>query len=296
MNRPLNTFKLTSVIFIFQLFISMGLNAQSSFGGLALYTLRDDLSVALEKTLKQVSDEGYAYIEAASYNDGEFYGLSPEDFKSLLASMNLKPVSTHQGSVTLDNADQMIADVKAAGFTYFVVPVPPMGMFTFDRETMTMGMNGTAKELLDILNVLGEKCHEAGLQLLYHNHDFELKKNENNVAILDYLLENTNPKYVNFQMDIYWVTKAGVDPVDYFKKYPGRFVIWHVKDMDKKGRFAPVTHGIIDFKRILAQKDLSGMKFYMVEQDMTFDGLSPLEAIHLSHKGLKSIGFDTVQE
>ncbi len=133
MNRPLNTFKLTSVIFIFQLFISMGLNAQSSFGGLALYTLRDDLSVALEKTLKQVSDEGYAYIEAASYNDGEFYGLSPEDFKSLLASMNLKPVSTHQGSVTLDNADQMIADVKAAGFTYFVVPVPPMGMFTFDR-------------------------------------------------------------------------------------------------------------------------------------------------------------------
>jgi len=75
-----------------------------------------------------VSDEGYAYIEAASYNDGEFYGLSPEDFKSLLASMNLKPVSTHQGSVTLDNADQMIADVKAAGFTYFVVPVQHMAL------------------------------------------------------------------------------------------------------------------------------------------------------------------------
>jgi len=292
MNKPLNTFKVTSVIFILQLFISMGLNAQSSFGGLALYTLRDDLSVALEKTLQQVSDEGYAYVEAASYNDRKFHGLCPEDFKSLLVSLDLKGISTHQGGVTLDNADQMIADVKAAGFTYFVVPVPPMGMFTYDRETMTMGMNGTAKDLLDILNVLGEKCHAAGLQLLYHNHDFELIRNENNVIILDYLLENTNPKYVNFQMDLYWVTKAGVDPVSYFEKYPGRFVIWHVKDMDDKGRFAPVGEGIIDFKRILAQKERSGMKYYMVEQDMTFDGLKPLEAVKISHKGLKAFGFD----
>ena len=296
MNRPLNTFKVAPVIFIFQLFISMGLNAQSSFGGLALYTLRDDLSVALEKTLQQVSDEGYDYIEAASYNDGKFYGLSPVAFKSLLASMNLKPVSTHQGSVTLDNADQMIEDVKAAGFTYFVVPVPPMGMFKFDRQTMSMGMNGTPKELLDVLNVLGEKCHAAGLQLLYHNHDFELKKNENNIVILDYLLENTDPKYVNFQMDLFWVTKAGVDPLDYFNKYPGRFLIWHVKDKDDKGRFAPVGEGIIDFKRILAQKERSGMKYYMVEQDMTFDGLKPLEAFKISHKGLKTFGFDGVQD
>jgi sugar phosphate isomerase/epimerase len=274
----------------------MGLNAQSSFGGLALYTLRDELSVQLEQTLKQVSEEGYAYVEAASYKDRKFYGLSPKDFKSLLVSLNLKGISTHQGGVTLNNADQMIADVKAAGFTYFVVPVPPMGMFTYDRETMTMGMKGTAKELLDILNVLGKKCHAAGLQLLYHNHDFELIRNENNVIILDYLLENTNPKYVNFQMDLFWVSKAGVDPIDYFNKYPGRFLIWHVKDMDDKGRFAPVGEGKINFKRILAQKERSGMKYYMVEQDMTFDGLKPLEAIKISHKGLKAFGFDGVQE
>jgi sugar phosphate isomerase/epimerase len=296
MLRLFKTFKLTPIIFIFQFVVSMGLNAQSSFGGLALYTLRDELSVQLEQTLKQVSEEGYAYVEAASYKDRKFYGLSPKDFKSLLVSLNLKGISTHQGGVTLDNADQMIADVKAAGFTYFVVPVPPMGMFTYDRETMTMGMKGTAKELLDILNVLGKKCHAAGLQLLYHNHDFELIRNENNVIILDYLLENTNPKYVNFQMDLFWVSKAGVDPIDYFNKYPGRFLIWHVKDMDDKGRFAPVGEGKINFKRILAQKERSGMKYYMVEQDMTFDGLKPLEAIKISHKGLKAFGFDGVQE
>lgn len=296
MLRLFKTFKLTLIIFIFQFVASMGLNAQSSFGGLALYTLRDELSVQLEQTLKQVSEEGYAYVEAASYKDRKFYGLSPKDFKSLLVSLNLKGISTHQGGVTLDNADQMIADVKAAGFTYFVVPVPPMGMFTYDRETMTMGMKGTAKELLDILNVLGKKCHAAGLQLLYHNHDFELIRNENNVIILDYLLENTDPKYVNFQMDLFWVSKAGVDPIDYFNKYPGRFLIWHVKDMDDKGRFAPVGEGKINFKRILAQKERSGMKYYMVEQDMTFDGLKPLEAIKISHKGLKAFGFDGVQE
>ncbi len=296
MLRLFKTFKLTPIIFIFQFVVPMGLNAQSSFGGLALYTLRDELSVQLEQTLKQVSEEGYAYVEAASYKDRKFYGLSPKDFKSLLVSLNLKGISTHQGGVTLDNADQMIADVKAAGFTYFVVPVPPMGMFTYDRETMTMGMKGTAKELLDILNVLGKKCHAAGLQLLYHNHDFELIRNENNVIILDYLLENTDPKYVNFQMDLFWVSKAGVDPIDYFNKYPGRFLIWHVKDMDDKGRFAPVGEGKINFKRILAQKERSGMKYYMVEQDMTFDGLKPLEAIKISHKGLKAFGFDGVQE
>lgn len=296
MLRLFKTFKLTPIIFIFQFVVSMGLNAQSSFGGLALYTLRDELSVQLEQTLKQVSEEGYAYVEAASYKDRKFYGLSPKDFKSLLVSLNLKGISTHQGGVTLNNADQMIADVKAAGFTYFVVPVPPMGMFTYDRETMTMGMKGTAKELLDILNVLGKKCHAAGLQLLYHNHDFELIRNENNVIILDYLLENTNPKYVNFQMDLFWVSKAGVDPIDYFNKYPGRFLIWHVKDMDDKGRFAPVGEGKINFKRILAQKERSGMKYYMVEQDMTFDGLKPLEAIKISHKGLKAFGFDGLQE
>ena len=296
MLRLFKTFKLTPIIFIFQFVASMGLNAQSSFGGLALYTLRDELSVQLEQTLKQVSEEGYAYVEAASYKDRKFYGLSPKDFKSLLVSLNLKGISTHQGGVTLDNADQMIADVKAAGFTYFVVPVPPMGMFTYDRETMTMGMKGTAKELLDILNVLGKKCHAAGLQLLYHNHDFELIRNENNVIILDYLLENTDPKYVNFQMDLFWVSKAGVDPIDYFNKYPGRFLICHVKDIYDKGRFAPVGEGKINFKRILAQKERSGMKYYMVEQDMTFDGLKPLEAIKISHKGLKAFGFDGVQE
>lgn len=262
-----------------------------NFGGLALYTVRDAMGENPKETLKKVTDIGYANIEAAGYKDGTFYGMEPEEFNTYVSELGLNPASTHQGSVTLDNADAMIADVKAAGFTYFVVPVPPMGMFKFNPETRELSMEGTAQDLADILDALGKKCSEAGLQLLYHNHAFELEENEEGVVVLDYLLENCNPEYVNFQMDLYWMTKAGADPIAYFEKYPGRFKAWHVKDMDEQGRFAPVGEGTIDFERILAQKEKSGMEYYFVEQDMTFDGLEPMEAIKISHDALKEIGF-----
>ena len=244
-----------------------------------------------KSTFKAVADAGYKYIEAAGYADGKFYNMSPSDFKKFIKEIGLSPVSTHQGSVTLENADAMIADVKEAGFEYFVIPVPPMGLFKFDQETKTMSMTGGAANLAEIVTIIGKKCKKAGLKLLYHNHDFEFVKDVDGIVTIDYLLENTDPEYVNFQMDLYWVTKAGADPVAYFEKYPGRFKIWHVKDMDDQGRFAPVGKGKIDFARILQNKRLSGMKYYMVEQDMTFDGLKPLEAIKISHDGLKKIGF-----
>ncbi len=266
--------------------------AESRMGGLALYTVRDEMNTDAKETLKSVADAGYLHIEAAGYADGKFYGMAPAEFRAYLESLGLHPVSTHQGSVTLENADAMMADVKAAGFEYFVVPVPPMGLFTYDAETRTLGMTGGAENLTKIVNELGHKAQKAGLKLLYHNHDFEFMKDEDGVITIDYMLENTDPEIVNFQMDLYWVTRAGADPVAYFEKYPGRFKIWHVKDMDEQGRFAPVNKGEIDFKRILENKDLSGMKYYMVEQDMTFDGLKPLEAIKISHQGLKEIGFE----
>lgn len=271
--------------------MAMSMQAQDNFGGLALYTVRDNMGEDPKGTLEKVEEAGYAYVEAAGYNDGKFYGMAPEDFKSYLESLGLKPVSTHQGTVTMENADEQIAAVKAAGFEYFTIPVPPMGMFTFNPETRTMGMKGTVKDLAGILTELGKKCEAAGLQLLYHNHDFEYKKNEEGVVPIDYLLENTDPKYVNFQMDLYWVTKAGADPVAYFEKYPGRFKSWHVKDMDDEGKFAPVGEGHIDFGRILEEKETSGMAKYFVEQDMSWDK-KPLDVIKISHKGIKEIGFD----
>ena len=261
--------------------------AEKPFGGLALYTVRDAMKDA-RATLSKVAQAGYVNVESAGYSNGKFYNLSPADFKSLLDEMKLTPISSHQGTVTFENIDQQIADLKAAGVTYFVIPVPPMGLFGHDGRKMTM--KGGAKNLAEILDKLGEKCAAAGLQLLYHNHDFEFMKDADGTVVIDYLLENCNPKYVNFQMDLYWVTKAGADPVAYFKRYPGRFKIWHVKDMDDQGRFAPVGNGKIDFKRILDNKKLSGMQYYFVEQDACYNETA-LEAIVVSHKGLAKLGF-----
>ena len=265
--------------------------AQNTFGGLALYTVREEMSKDPKAVLEKVADAGYAYVEAAGYKDGMYYGMKPEDFQRSLEKIGLKPMSTHQPTVTLENADQLIADAKAAGFKYFVIPVPPQGHFTRDADTGKRHMDGDLDLLVQMLDAVGKKCNEAGLHLLYHNHDFEYEKNKAGIVPIDYLLEHCDPEYVNFQMDLYWVTKAGADPVSYFNKYPGRFKSWHVKDMDEEGNFAPVGTGTIDFKRILSERGTSGMKFYMVEQDRTFD-LAPLEAIKISHKGLADLGFD----
>lgn len=293
-NKFFKSIVTASAVFIMTLFTFIAnVNAQSTgkpFGGLALYTVRDSMMKDARATLAKVAQAGYVNVESAGYNNGKFYNLSPTEFKALLDEMHLTPISAHQGSVTFENADKQIADLKEAGFKYFVIPVPPMGTFSYDAVNKRMGMKGGAKALAETLNILGKKCKDAGLELLYHNHDFEFNKDDEGNVVLDYLLEHCDKSIVNFQMDLYWVTKAGQDPVDYFKRYPGRFKIWHVKDMDDQGRFAPVGKGHIDFKRVLAEKKLSGMQYYYVEQDACFNE-TPLEAIVISHKGLANIGF-----
>lgn len=265
--------------------------AKKEFGGLALYTLRDTLPGNPRAVLQAVADNGYAYVEAAGWKDGQFYGMSPAAFKELLSEVGLTPISSHQGGATLENLDQMIADVKAVGFKYFVIPVPPMGAFSFDPATRTLSMNQDVETVMANINLIAERCHAAGLKCLYHNHDFEFHEDENGVVPIDYFLANSDPEYLNFQMDLYWVTKADADPVAYFNAAPGRWKGWHVKDMDDQGRFAPVGEGNIDFKRILAAKEKAGMEFYLVEQDMCFNHTA-LEAIAISHKGLEEIGFE----
>jgi sugar phosphate isomerase/epimerase len=280
------------MVAVLLLSLNSSIFAQKKWGGMTLYTVRNEMGKDPKATLKEVADLGYKYIEAVDYKDGKFYGMTPEEFKSYNKSLGLIPISVHMGSMTLDNADKLVADVKAAGFKYFIAPVPPMGMFKYDPKTKTLGMEGTMERLAEILNTVAQKAKAAGLEFLYHNHDFEFQKNSDGIVPIEYLLEKLDPKYVNFQMDLYWVTKAGADPVAYFQKYPGRFKIWHVKDMDEQGRFAPVGKGNIDFARILKNKKLSGMKYYIVEQDQVFDGITPMEAIKVSRDGLKKFGFE----
>ena len=286
-----NKIVLTLSLLALGMFFSFKNPAQENFGGLALYTLREELKTNPKEVLKEVKNTGYKYIEDAGYENGKFYGMDPLEFKDYLTELELLPISSHQGGITYKNADKIIADVKAAGFKYLVVPIPPMGHFTFDAETRTMGMTGGAANLVEILNNLGKKCNKAGLKLLYHNHDFEFKKDEDGIVPIDYLLENTDPTTVNFEIDLYWTAKAGADPLKYFEKYPGRFKAWHLKDMDGKGRFAPIGQGHLDFAKFLSKKELSGMEYYFVEQDMTFDGMKPIEAIKISHDAIKKLGF-----
>jgi sugar phosphate isomerase/epimerase len=279
---------LKKALMVLLILVSLSIQAQDKFGGLALYTVRDEMKSDPQAALQAVADAGYAYVEAAGYSDGKFYDMSPEDFAKALKEAGLEPVSTHQGGMTMENMDQMVADVKKAGFKYFVIPVPPMGHFKSENDVMSM--SGELEFLTEVLNTIGNKCKNAGLELLYHNHDFEFVKNEDGIVPIEYFLEHTDPDTVNFEMDLYWVTKAGADPLAYFEKYPGRFKLWHVKDMDDEGKFAPVGQGNIDFKRILEQRKKSGMKYYYVEQDRTWDK-RPLDVIRISHKGLQDIGF-----
>jgi len=265
--------------------------AQGNFGGLSLYTVRNEMNKDAMGTLKKVSEVGYKFVEAADYKNGKFYGMSPSEFKKALNDLGLVPLSAHMGSATLENIDQQIADTKEAGFQYFVAPVPPMGMFKYNPETKSLSMTDDVVYLTSVLKTMGEKCKAAGLQFLYHNHGFEFEKNAKGILPIEYMLENLDPSVVNFQMDLYWVTKAGADPIAYFQKYPNRFPIWHLKDMDNQGRFAPVGTGSIDFAKIQKQYKKAGMKYYLVEQDQTFDGLQPLEAMKISHGSLKKFGF-----
>ncbi|MEZ4795222.1 MAG: sugar phosphate isomerase/epimerase [Flavobacteriaceae bacterium] len=288
-------YNITPLLTLFGLLVLFSCNnptpTPDKYGGMILYTVRDQMANQPVETLKQISDLGYRNIEDAGYKDEAFYGMQPLEYKAVLDSLGLVPISSHQAMISFDNVDQTIADLKSVGFKYLVVPIPPMGQFTYDVETNKMGMTGGSELLARVLDSLGKKCVDAGLKLWYHNHDFEFAPDENGVVPYDYLLEHTNPEYVNFEMDLYWINKAGADPVAYFEKYPGRFKSWHVKDLDAQGRFAPVGQGTLDFAKYLAQKDLAGMEYYFVEQDMTFDGMTPLESLKISHEAIKKLGF-----
>lgn len=123
--------------------------------------------------------------------------------------------------------------------------------------------------LPEIFQKFGEISQEGGIQFAYHNHDFEFEK-LNGEIIYDFLLKNTSDNLVKMELDLYWITKAGLDPVDYFKKYPGRFTLWHVKDMAAGTKdFVEVGSGIIDFQRIFASQQVAGLKHWFVEQDET---------------------------
>ena len=228
-----------------------------------LYSVRDLIGKQdFNELLKKLAKMGYTSVEAANYNDGKFYGLTPEAFKQAVEAAGMKVLSSHCSkglsneelasgdfSESLKWWDKCIADHKAAGMKYIVTP--------------HLGVPKTVKDLktyCDYYNAIGKKCQESGILYGYHNHAHEFQKVENKVVMYDYMLENTNPDYVFFQMDVYWVVRGQNSPVDYFNKYPGRFKMFHLKDHREIGQ-----SGMVGFDAIFRNAATAGVQDLVAE-------------------------------
>ena len=143
------------------------------------------------------------------------------------------------------------------------------------------------RRLAEELNRIGEKVRAAGMQLGYHNHDFELVRIGGTVP-LDVMLERTDPALVALELDLYWATKAGADPLTYFSRYPGRVQLVHVKDSAgaPEHRMVDVGQGTIDFATIFARGEPAGIRHAFVEHD---DPANPIETLRVSYQHLAQL-------
>lgn len=238
--------------------------------GLALYTIRDLMGKDPSAALAGAAAIGYDWVEAADHSDRKFYGLSPKEFGKLVKKAGMEAVSSHS-QIRPENHEQMIEDAAEAGMNYIMLPSLP--------EDWSSSLDGYQRAA-DFFNKAGERCKKAGITFGFHNHQIEFKEINGRVPY-DLLLENTDPKLVTFELDIAWITAAGKDPVAYFKKYPGRFEVWHMKDLTPDKLDATLGEGIIDFKPILAEAKTSGMKYWFLEQDHCRTH-TPMESIAIS--------------
>lgn len=240
-------------------------------------------------TLKRVADIGYKEVESFGYSDGKFFGKTPKDYAALLKNLGLTTPSGHymtgnvmmkgEGSLT-NNWQRAVDDAAAVGQPYMVCAY----LFPDERKKLD-----DYKQFADLFNKSAEVCKAAGIQFVYHNHDFEFQPLDGQMPY-DLLLSRTDPKLVKMELDLYWATFAGQDPVALFQKHPGRFPLWHVKDMAKtpEREFAEVGTGSINFQRIFDAQKTAGLTHYFVEQDVAKQH-PPLEAIAISYRNVEKL-------
>ena len=259
--------------------------------GLQLYTVRDAMAKDPLATLSKVAQIGYNSVENATYTGTEkFYGMDAAAYKKVLTNNGLKANSGHyrlgeemdkgvpQPGTILHDWQRAVDDASVVGLKYMVCAY---------LSSPERGGLDHYKKLADIFNEAGETCKKSGMQFCYHNHDFEFEA-QDGVFPYDILLDRTDKDLVKMEVDLYWIKKAGQDPLALFQKHPGRFPLWHVKDMSKEAdhSFAEVGSGVIDFKKIFQHKEQAGMKFFFVEQDKCPG--SPFDSISKSYKFIKS--------
>lgn len=245
--------------------------------GVQLYTVRRLMEEDFEGTLGEVAEVGYQEVEFAGY-----FGRTAAQVRTLLDGLGLKAPATHLPLQRVrDHLEEEIEFAKTVGHRYLVVP-------WLGQENR--GSLEGYRQVIEILNKGAERCRREGLRLAYHNHDFEFQPLEGQVP-MDLMLEESDPALLDIELDLYWITKAGRDPLEYFSRYPGRFKLFHVKDMagtPEKG-FASVGEGIIDWARIFRQIPQAGTEHYFVEQDQPGD--DPIGSIRTSFEYLESLEY-----
>jgi len=259
--------------------------------GLQLYTVRDAMAKDPAATLARVAKVGYNSVEGATYTGSElFYGMDGMSFSKILKDNGLVMLSSHyrlgedledgkpmKGTI-LNDWNKAVDDAAALGIKYMICAwLSPTERGYLDHY----------KKIANDLNTAGETCKKAGIQLCYHNHDFEFIKQDGKYPY-EMLLINSDPNLVKMEMDMYWMTKAKQDPIALFNQYPGRFPLWHLKDMDNTPQqtFTEVGNGIIDFKTIFKHANKAGLKYFFVEQDICPG--DPFDSITKSYNYIKT--------
>ncbi|NQD70037.1 sugar phosphate isomerase/epimerase [Sphingobacterium shayense] len=259
--------------------------------GLQLYSIRDLVNTDPIETIKTVSTIGYKHVETfgVEAEAGKYWGLSIAELKKVLDDNNLKTYSGHYDmskylsskNTESENIEKYIEIAHQLGQKYVIAPVTPMD----DLNNLKVEDYQYAA---DQLNKAGEMAKKAGIKIGYHNHFWEFRNFANGTKGLDILVAFTEPELVDFELDIYWIQKAGLSAQSYFEKYPGRFKLWHLKDMDKKFttpiigepydtsgfdsimtqiRYTEVGSGAIDYINIANYAEKSGLEYAFVEQD-----------------------------
>lgn len=255
--------------------------------GLQLYSLRDMVKdEGIQKVLEAVAKIGYTNLEAASYDDGKFYGLAPADLKKMLDDNGLKMTSSHLSkAMSKDKKEQ--AEVMAwwdkaieahnqLGVKYMVQP-----MMDYDEKTTTLE---DVKQWCDYFSSVGLKTAAASIAFGYHNHDYEFKKIGNQV-IYDYMLDNVSKNHVFFELDVYWCQFGGANVVDYMKKYAGQFKALHIKDEKEIG-----ASGKMNFQPIFDQMYANNIKDWYVEIE-EYTNNDPLSSCQQSYDFLKKADY-----
>lgn len=228
--------------------------------GLQLYSLRDSIWRDVPSAIEKVGRMGYTFVEPAAYSDGKIYGMDPVAFRDLCAKNGMKVLSAHVSQplpteATWDKTmawwDLCIETHLKAGAKYLVQP--SMGGDAYKSLA-------ALKKWCEYFNAVGEKCNAKGLRFGYHNHDKEFSTQLEGQTIYDFMLANTDPAKVMFQLDLYWCVEGGKSPVDYFNKCPGRFELWHIKDKEEIG-----ASGKMDFESMWKSSKKSGMRYGIVE-------------------------------